>query len=149
MSALRLSWLEMPLLLGVIVILGLVGLSYVKGDALKLTASVQPFSVRRGAQVKIGASLKNLGMNPLELKFPSSKTFDFEVSGENGHYRWSTDKFFLTVITKIELHAGQETDTAFTWTADLPSGDYQLTVFLEPISGPTIESQAVALIISD
>ncbi len=143
----KLSWLDMPLLSAVFVILVLVGLTYGKGDTLKVTASIQPLSIRPGTQAKITATLRNLGNSPIELEFPSSKTFDFAVSGQNGHYRWSTDRFFLTVITKIALAPGQEIDATFIWTVDLPPGDYRLRIFLEPISGSRIESEAVDLVI--
>ena len=143
----KLSWIEIPLFLGALAIVISFGITYLVSDSPYVAVRVQPTSIQPGGQLTIAASLKNLRDSPIRLTFSSSLTFDFEVSGKNGYYRWSKDKFFLMVITVVELKAGEERDITFTWTANLPPGDYQVKVFLEPMSSPRLESRAVAITI--
>ena len=141
------SWIELPLFVGLAVIVLSLTAVYLKGDSPSLVARVEPKSVQHGGQLRLTVSLTNLGDKPIKLTFPSSLTFDFEVSGENGYYRWSQGKYFLEIMTIIELKPGEEKTVTFTWVADLPPGEYQVKAFMEPMSGAKLQSDVISITI--
>lgn len=144
----KLSWVDLPILIGLFAVIVLSSIVGFGGDSLVLRAWARPNTVEQGGLVKIYASLMNLRNEPISITFPSSLTFDFEVSGPNGYYRWSKDKFFLMVITSIELKPGESRTCEFQWKADLPPGTYIIKVIMQPMSREKLESNEVTLLIS-
>jgi len=68
--------------------------------------------------ITIYINVTNPTDSPIILQFMSSHQFDYEIRDrcKNPVYRWSDDKFFLTVLTSITIPAGESYVMSFTHT---------------------------------
>jgi len=106
-------------------------------------------SVHKGETTSVNLTITNDRTESVELTFPTSKQFDFIVldTAQQTVYRWSQDKVFLTVLTQIELQAGESTTRTLTWSCNLPEGDYTVVGLVEAYNVTLSCSKALRVVI--
>jgi hypothetical protein len=99
-------------------------------NGLRLRMHLAKSSYSIGEDLRPELSLQNTLATPVTMVFPSSQKFDFFVADRGGKevYRWSRDKAFLAVISKVTLGPGESIDQQLSWKIqDVPPGDYMVT----------------------
>jgi hypothetical protein len=101
-----------------------------------------------GEVVKVNLTLTNFGSKETTLTFPSSKVFDFEVLDSSGKvvYRWSQDKFFLTVITNLVLKPEESKSSTLTWKCELQEGEYTIVGIVEAYNATITCSKPIKVV---
>jgi hypothetical protein len=102
-----------------------------------------------GAPVGLVLEVRNAGDAPRRLEFASGRTHDFAVSDAQGRelWRWSRGRFFVQMLSEIELAPGESRRFAEAWDqrdaegAAVPAGRYQVVASLAcspspPPAGP-------------
>jgi hypothetical protein len=102
----------------------------VDAHGLKLRAHLTRSSYSIGEDLILELSLQNTQTTPITIAFPSSQRFDFVVLNHEGNevYRWSRDKAFLTVISKVMLSPSESIDEQLSWRVQgVSPGEYTVT----------------------
>lgn len=129
------------------------------GGAVMITANEQGFSASTDygtyavreigppPRMLIRMTLRNVGLAPVELTFPSSQEYELVIRKEGGQevYRWSATRSFLAVL-KTYSFSGEKN-----WAEELPLADgtgkalapgrYMLDVLLTTSGGPSHKAQ--------
>ena len=76
--------------------------------ALRLDLRADKGVYALGEPVELTLAVTNPGPDPVSLTAPSSQLYDFAVLKEGREvWRWSADKMFLTVLTRLTISPGE------------------------------------------
>ena len=77
--------------------------------------------------IVITLTLANKGLKPMEITFPSAQKYDFIVKKDKEEiWRWSQDKMFAMMLTKLVLQPNQSFTYKEIWTQEDDEGGYVL-----------------------
>ncbi len=116
--------------------------------ALQVTASTDRVAYPTGVPVRVTVTVRNTGDAPLRLTFPSSQSYDFNISSAQSLatvWQWSQNRGFAAVIVERTLAAGESVSYAETWNQRSPGGDpaptgiYRLTGMLTTMTRVTAD----------
>jgi hypothetical protein len=105
------------------------GTDEVSGDrrvvgGVSLTFSIRPARVEVGRTVRFALRVTNIQGRKTELRFPTSKQYDFWVTrGRDEIWRWSDGKLFTPAIEKRTVDPQGAITLSEPWTAT-PAGRY-------------------------
>jgi hypothetical protein len=79
-------------------------------DSLKLTIKVGRTQYQRNQPVPLRLVVANNSSKRIDLKFPSSKTHDFQIIDNHGReiWRWSAGKVFAQAFVERQLGSGED-----------------------------------------
>jgi intracellular proteinase inhibitor BsuPI len=82
----------------------------------RLLLTADPSTAAMGAPVALSLTVSNLAPFPVTLLFPTGQQYDFVVSraGE-AIWRWSADKLFIEMFTRLTLGPGEQRRFAQSW----------------------------------
>ncbi len=76
--------------------------------ALRLDLQTDHAVYAVGQPVELTLAITNSGPDPISITAPSSQLYDFIVLKEGREvWRWSADKMFLTVVTRLTIFSGE------------------------------------------
>jgi hypothetical protein len=70
-----------------------------------------------GQPIRFVLEIRNVTLDPVEMRFPSRKVFDFVVTNDNGAtiWVWSADKAFLDAVTRITFDPATTENVRVIW----------------------------------
>lgn len=112
-------------------------------DCLKVTLEIERESYCSGESVPMTLALKNIGDEPLTLRFSSGQQYDFIVARSGKEvWRWSADKVFIQVLGSLTLAPGETREFKQTWQQkdnegqQVPAGEYEITGLVTTMGTP-------------
>jgi len=93
---------------------------------LAMRLDTNKYDIRQ--QMNVTLRLTNRGDSKITLVFTTSQSFDFKVTDESGRemYKWSSERFFLQVVTKTTLEPREKLERTLAWVIDLLPGSYRV-----------------------
>ncbi len=108
-----------------------IGFSFAQTSPVTVRVSTDKTSYTLGEPVVMTITAVNNSDKGATLNFSSSKQTDYVIDGK---FRWSSDKFFLTVLTERTIPAHGE----YAWTMTHKNSDYSLTTGSHTITGEVV-----------
>jgi hypothetical protein len=113
------------------------GVTYISEQNLSFGLTLDRYVYPASAEMIARLTLRNTNWEPLELRFPTSQTFDLVLRNEKGDivYQWSEGKAFLQVYRSETYGYGEQNyailvPLAARTGAPLPAGKYSAEAWL-------------------
>jgi hypothetical protein len=106
---------------------------------LSVSLELRPHPLRSDGEADWEIRLRNDGLDPVRLTFPTSQLGDVALEQDDSErWRWSDGKLFLQVITERELAAGEAWSFTLEGGPSVEPGRYEAvaTVRAEPAPSP-------------